>query len=226
MGLEVIAIDGPAGAGKSTVARELARRLGWRYVDSGAMYRAVALTALERGVDFSDSAALGRLSAELDIRCEHAADEGAPRICVDGTDVTGRLREPQVTANVGRVADSPEVRRILRALQRRWSEQGGLVMDGRDIGTHVFPAAKHKFYLDADVETRARRRLQNIRDAGYEASVESVAEEIRRRDKDDRRRAIAPLAPAADAVVVDTSRLAFEEVVARLMAHVRSAQRP
>ena len=206
----VIAIDGPAGAGKSTVARGAARALGFTYLDSGAMYRALALTALERGVDLDDEDALGELARGLRI----ALDDGAVR--VDGNDVGERIRTPQVSQAASRVAPHPQVREALVRHQRELIDSGRYVAEGRDIGTVVSPDAPLKIYLTAAESERARRRA-----AENGEPVEAVLAAMRERDRRDRGREHGALRPAADSVELDTTGLEVDEVVDRVVALAR-----
>lgn len=201
--MPLVAIDGPAGSGKSTVARTVAGRLGAAYLDTGAMYRSVALAALERGVDPTDGEALAKLAGALDI-------EVGERVLVDGVDATTAIRGPAVTAVVSAVSAHPPVRAEMVRRQRRWAEaRGGGVLEGRDIGSVVFPHADVKVFLTASEEERARRR-QRDEDA---PDVKAVAADISRRDTIDSTRAASPLRPADDAVVIDTTGRTVDEVV-------------
>jgi cytidylate kinase len=215
----VITIDGPAGAGKSTVAQKLAARLGLTYVDSGATYRAAALKVLEAGIRADDTGAVAGLIAAIDLQV--TTGEGEPHVWVDGRDVTARLRTPEVTSAAALVSRLPEVRAKLIEMQRTFARGPGVVMEGRDIGTVVFPQAPLKIFLKADVEERARRRLkQDARDS-REATLEKTAYEIGRRDQLDAERKISPLTPAADAVEIDSTLLTAEQVVERILELAR-----
>jgi CMP/dCMP kinase len=206
-GARVIAIDGPAGSGKSTVARAVAAHLGIAYLDTGAMYRAVTFTAIRRSVDPEDAAVVARLARDLTL-------EVADRVVVDGVDATIEVRSPEVTRAVSVVAANPEVRRELVRRQREWAEKtGGGVVEGRDIGTVVFPEAPVKIYMTASDEERAQRRSQEMLDMHYD----EVAADIARRDHVDSTRQHAPMAAAADAVVVDTTAVTVDEVVGMVL---------
>lgn len=201
--MRVIAIDGPAGSGKSTVARAVAARLGMPYLDTGAMYRSVAFAALQRGIDPDDRDVVARLARDIDI------DVG-DTVLVDGVDATIEIRGPEVTRAVSAVAANPGVRAELVARQREWGDkQGGGVVEGRDIGTVVFPAAELKVYLTASDDERARRRAQEVRNLDYD----QVAADIARRDHVDSTRAASPLAVAEDAVLIDTTGRSIDEIV-------------
>jgi len=215
----VVAIDGPAGAGKSTVAKTLALRLGYTFLDSGALYRAGAWAARRRGIAWSDGRALGELIHNLDIRF-HGLDE-AKHITVDGKDVTDEIRQPQISEGASQVSSFAEVRAGLLALQRRIGASGRVVAEGRDMGTVVFPDAPAKFFLTAPIEERARRRTLELAASGRPQAFDLVLAEMRIRDERDSTRAIAPLRRAEDAVEIDTAGLSPEEVVARLAAVVR-----
>ncbi|HEY6290790.1 MAG TPA: (d)CMP kinase [Terriglobia bacterium] len=210
-----IAIDGPAGAGKSTVARGLASRLDLPYVDSGATYRAAALKVLESGVPRADARAVIDLIDHTEI--EFVARDGDWRIWLDGRDVTPFIRTPQVTLAAAEVSRLPEVRKKLIALQRNVPGDRGVVMEGRDIGTVVFPEAPLKVFLEADPAERARRRLRQEEAAGRRASLTETADEIRRRDQLDAQRKVSPLVPAVDAVRIDSTHLTAEEVVDQIL---------
>jgi cytidylate kinase len=210
--MKVIAIDGPAGSGKSTVARALATALGLDYLDTGAMYRAVAFAALRRGVDIDDADAIARLAQEFELRMEA---DGSVR--VDGVDATIEIRGPEVTRAVSIVAAIGGVREEMRSRQREWAtKHGGGVMEGRDIGTVVFPDAALKVYLDASPDVRAARRSKEVTDLDYE----TVAADIAKRDALDQGRTDSPLRTADDAVTIDTSNLSVDDIVARVMAQL------
>ncbi|MCW3491496.1 (d)CMP kinase [Dethiobacter alkaliphilus] len=213
-----IAIDGPAGAGKSTVAREVARRLGLAYLDTGAMYRAITLAGLRQNADLHNTAALEELTrnSELDI-------QSAPNgniIYLNGENVTEDIRLPEVSRNVSYVARCPEVRDILVGKQREMGNRGGVVMDGRDIGTTVMPDAEFKFFLTASLEERARRRLAELHAKGETLALEQMVKEIGARDKIDSERECAPLRPAEDAIHLDTTALTKEEVIESIVNRV------
>ena len=214
----IIAIDGPAGAGKSTVAKHIAKHFGFLNLETGAMYRAFALKALERGVDVDDAAALERLAAETLIRLE--AGDGGNRVLLDGADVTGRIRTAEVTQAASRVSVHPAVRAWMVGLQRAMGKNARVVMEGRDIGTVVFPHADLKFFLDASPEARSQRRYeQNSSAAGQDgakvnaAEAAQIAKELRERDARDRNRAESPLKAAEDAIVIDSTNLGLDEVL-------------
>jgi len=213
----IIAIDGPAGAGKSTIASRLARKLGYVNLESGAMYRALALKAIERDASFDDEAALVKLAQNLHIQLEPTI--GGNRTLLDGRDVSARIRERDVSEAASRVSVHPKVREWMVTHQREMGAGGGVVMEGRDIGTQVFPNADLKIFLDADPVVRERRRMAQQKIKGDVAA--SVAAELRERDRRDRTRAASPLVAAADAVVINSSSLTEDEVLERVEALVR-----
>ncbi len=213
----IIAIDGPVGAGKSTVARELARALGFSYLNTGAMYRAVALAAQETGVNLDDPHLESRL-AEILGAIQITFDGG--RLMLNGRDVTARIAEPRIGDLASRLSTLAVVRARMRELQRAAGAGGGVVMEGRDIGTAVFPDAEFKFFLEADVKVRAARRFNELAARGGTASCEQVLAQLVERDQRDRGRELAPLRRADDALVIDSSNLTVAEVVAKMKAHV------
>ena len=210
----VIAIDGPAGAGKSTVAKIVAEKLGYTYIDTGAMYRGVAWKTLRDDKDAPDEAIL-RAVQGIDVRL--ACTESGTCVTVDGTDVTAEIRTPEVTHIVSRVAALGPVREKMVELQRAMAADGAVVMDGRDIGTNVLPNADVKIFLTASVEERARRRYDEMVAKGYAVDFDALKDEIASRDKQDSERAISPLRQAEDAVLLDSTALTIDEVVARIL---------
>jgi CMP/dCMP kinase len=212
----IIAIDGPAGAGKSTVARAVARRLGYLFINTGAMYRAVAWKALREEAPLDDAGAVGRLAVESSI--ELTGDVDSTRVLIDGRDITLEIATPQVGQAASLVSTVPAVRRALVARQQWMGRAGGVVMEGRDIGTQVFPDAEVKIYLDASPEARAQRRYDEDLERGVAvASLEEMKEQIERRDHSDKTRADSPLTQADDAVYIDSSAMTVDEVVDRIL---------
>jgi len=208
----VIAIDGPAGSGKSTVAKAVASRLGLDYLDTGAMYRSVAFAALRGGVDPEDAEVVSNLARNIDLQIDTNGT-----VIVDDVDATIEIRGPEVTRAVSIVAANPDVRKEMRARQRQWvAKRGGGVMEGRDIGTVVFPEARLKVYLDASPEVRAARRSKEVSDLSYE----TVATDLARRDALDQNRTHDPLRTASDAVTIDTSDLTVDQIVDAIMGHL------
>lgn len=218
--MTVIAIDGPAGAGKSTVARAVARRLGWTYLDTGAMYRVVALAAREAGADLADPDELGRLAQMLDIRVV------GTKAFLGERDVTAAIRSPDVDAIVSTVAAHPVVRNALVTHQRRLASIADVVMEGRDIGTTVMPDAAVKIFLTASAAERARRRARQMGVALEAAALAEVESDLQRRDRDDSSRAESPLRPAPDAIVMDTTGMSLDEVVAAIVGIASGAGSP
>ncbi len=217
--MRVVTIDGPAGAGKSTVARRLADRLGWRLLDTGAMYRAVALAAIRGGVDLESDEALGALVETLTVELPPG------KVLLNGADVSAEIRTVEVTASTRFAADSPSVRRRLVGWQRAFARrEENVITEGRDQGTLVFPDAARKFFLTATDDERARRRHAEFAERGVELELESVLADLRARDAQDLARAIAPMRPAADAMVIDTTGLDLDHVVARLEDEILGAK--
>jgi cytidylate kinase len=216
----VVTIDGPAGAGKSTVAKRLALRLGYRLLDTGALYRSVALAACRAGVAWDDEARLSEIARDLGIDFHFSGGE-QNRVVLDGDDVSEAIRTPEISDGASRVSALPSVRTALLDLQRRLGAEGGVVVEGRDVGTVVFPAAEAKFFLTASEEVRARRRVAELRAGGRAADDARTLKDMRERDARDAGRATAPLRRADDAALVDSSDMDIDEVVARLEAEVR-----
>jgi cytidylate kinase len=213
----VVTIDGPAGAGKTTVSRMLADRLGYRYIDTGALYRAIALAAHEGGIDSKDDLALGKMCAALSLR--YVLTDKEPRLLSNGRDVTDRLRTPEITMLASAVSARPVVRRFLMGVQRAMGREKGAVLEGRDMGTVVFPDADVKFYLDAPEKIRAMRRFLELRPK-TELTFEEVERDLVRRDKNDSTRVEAPLKPAEDAIRIDSADLSPAEVVTVMLGHI------
>ncbi len=210
----VVAIDGPAGAGKSTIAQMVAKKLGYVYIDTGAMYRAVAWKVLQSGQPVTDALIL-KIVEDTNVSLENV--NGQIYVKVDGKDVTGQLRTPAVTGLVSRVAQLAPVREKMVLLQREMARNGAVVMDGRDIASHVLPKADVKVFLTASIEERAKRRWQEVKDKGYVADLEELKKEIEARDKADMERAVSPLVRVPEAVLLDTTGMGIEEVVAAVL---------
>ena len=216
----VVAIDGPAGAGKSTAAKLLAQRLGYALLDTGAIYRTLALLARREGIDWSDGPGVARLAQALDI--SFAFKDGTNHVFLRGADISKDIRAPEISDGASRVSALPEVRAALLDLQRRLGAAGGVVVEGRDIGTVVFPQAQAKFFLTATAEERARRRVIELRAAGRTVDPDETLAELRERDHRDSTRAVAPLRKADDAVEIDSSGMGPDAVLDRMADVVRS----
>ncbi|MDY7012152.1 MAG: bifunctional pantoate--beta-alanine ligase/(d)CMP kinase, partial [Cyanobacteriota bacterium] len=215
----IIAIDGPAGAGKSTVTSRVADALGFLHLDTGAMYRAVTALVLQAGIEVEDEPAIAELLGTAEIECRTTDSGSGTRVFVNGEDVTPTLRSPHITANVSAVSRLPTVRQMLVAQQQRWGQQGGIVAEGRDIGTHVFPDAELKIFLTASVRERARRRKQDLEAQGEtHIRIEQLEQDIQRRDFLDSTRQLSPLRKAADAIELTTDRLSVEDVTQAILS--------
>jgi cytidylate kinase len=217
--VKTIAIDGPAASGKSTVGKQVADALGYLFFDTGVMYRAVTWAAIERNIPIADETALTRLAEVVDIEVEPPSkkDSRSYDVWLDGRDATWDIRRPEVDANVSQVSAYPGVRRALSAQQRRIGQRGHVVMVGRDIGTVVLPESDLKIYLDASVEERARRRFEELRQRGEPANLEEITQALRKRDRIDSTRQIAPLRAASDAVIIHSDNLTFDQVVQKIL---------
>lgn len=212
-----IAIDGPAGAGKSTIARLVAQKLGLRYLDTGAMYRAVTLQALLKDAPLDNEARLINLITSMDLEIVFEPETGANLIFIDGQDMTEEIRLPEVSNNVSLVSSHGKVRELIVALQKQIGLKGQIVMDGRDIGTIVMPEAEWKFFLVASVEERARRRQKELEQRGHKVALEELEEQIAKRDHFDSTRENSPLCKAEDAIEIDSTALGISEVVSRVL---------
>ncbi|HBP11894.1 MAG TPA: (d)CMP kinase [Nitrospina sp.] len=216
----IIAIDGPAGSGKSTIAKLVAKRLNYRYIDTGAMYRAVAWTAQKKGLSLTDETAMAELARSLKIEFVPGAD--GQSVLVDGENATTHLKNETVGKGAATVAAQKSVREVLVARQRQIGETGNVVMDGRDIGTVVFPQANKKFFFVADAEERGRRRYEELKYKNPDLDLKIIIEEIRQRDHEDCNRKISPLVRAEDALEVDTTRLSIEEVTDHVLKNINN----
>lgn len=215
----IVAIDGPAGAGKSTIAKRLAQRIGADYIDTGAMYRAVALKLLRTGTDYNDPEALQTMLDAMDV------DFSQGKTILDGEDVSGLIRTPEISALASPSSGVPAVRYKLTALQQAMGKRKSIVMDGRDIGTVVFPDADFKFFLTASADERARRRTEEMRAKGQEADFETIRADIIQRDYQDSHRAFRPLQKAEDAVEIDSTDMSIDSVVETMMAFIEARDR-
>jgi cytidylate kinase len=216
----IIAIDGPAGAGKSTVAKLIAKELGFLYIDTGAMYRALTLKVLENKIDISDIARIIELAKNTRVELRNN-QFGPQEVLVDGKDVTAEIRQPRITQFVSDIAKIKGVREMMLALQRNLAKQGNLVLDGRDIGTVVFPNADKKFYIDAEFNERVRRRYKELTDLGQNVTLKDIESDLRNRDTIDSTRQFAPLKKAEDAIYIDTTDMTVEQVVNELLNYIR-----
>ncbi|MBU4263076.1 MAG: (d)CMP kinase [Proteobacteria bacterium] len=217
-GNDIITIDGPSGSGKSTISRLVAARLGFTYLDTGAMYRAVGFKARKLGIDLSDGVSLAGMLENIDLVL--APGEGDTRVILDQEDISLAIRTAEMGLVASKVSAQPVVRARLTEMQRRMGQQGRVVVEGRDTGTVVFPGARHKFFLDAKPEERARRRCLQLREKGLQADEQEIFAQIIKRDQDDSGRSLAPLKPAADAVIIDTSHMNIDEVVSFMLEKV------
>ena len=219
-GVSIVAIDGPAGAGKSSVSMEVARRLGMAYLDSGAMYRAATWWAMHQGADMADPEALARCTKELPLEMRY--DDGALSVIVDGHDVTQAIRTPEVTRSIRHLDGIQEIRASLVRVQRAIAAKEPTVAEGRDMGTVVFPNARCKIYLNASIEERTRRRAKQLAERNTIVDMDVLRTEIEARDENDRTRDVAPLRQADDAYLLDTSALTFEEVVNEIVTRAKA----
>lgn len=216
----IITIDGPSGSGKGTIACLVAQKLGWNLLDSGALYRLLAFSARNHGVDITNEASVTMLAAHLDVQFIANADGKGQRIILEGEEVTDAIRNEQVGAGASQVAALPAVREALLQRQRAFQEFPGLVADGRDMGTVVFPDAPLKIFLTASAEERARRRYLQLKAKGDDVNLASLLDEIRERDERDTQRTVAPLKPAGDAIQLDSTELTIEQVFERILSEV------
>ena len=219
MSVLIIAIDGPSAAGKSTLAKRLARDLGFIYLDTGAMYRALALKVLTEGIDFSNDSALEELIGKTGIDLVETG--GTLKVLLDGKDVSAEIRTPEVSQMASKTSALKLVRHWMLTLQRNLGQRGNVVAEGRDIGTVVFPNAEVKIYLDATAQERARRRVEELRKAGREVSLDETLREMQERDKRDSERDLAPLRKAKDAIAIDSTSLDADALVQRVMQQIR-----
>lgn len=218
----IIAMDGPAGVGKSTVGGLLAKSLGYQFINTGEMYRALTWKALEDGVDLDDQEAVTALAKRIKWEFKPIEEGGTTlKTFIDGVPVTGQIREERVSVNSSRVAANPGVRKFLSKLQRELGEDGAIVMEGRDITTHVFPDADAKIYLDASPEERASRRYRQLKAAGQEADRAAILAAILKRDLNDLKREINPLKQAPDALIIDSTQMTMHQVADKILRHVR-----
>jgi len=216
----IIAIDGPAGAGKSTISKILAQKLGFLYIDTGAMYRALTLKAIEEKIDIQNTSRLIEIAQNTVIDLKNNPDSSL-KISLDGRDVSREIRHPCITRLVSDIAKIKEVRQSMLGLQRKLGRQRDSVLDGRDIGTVVFPDADKKFYLDADFSTRVQRRYKELKELGQSVTLNDIEHDLRNRDTIDSMREVAPLKKAEDAIYIDTTNMAVEQVVEKLLSIVR-----
>ena len=217
----IIAVDGPAGAGKSTVARILAKKLNFLYIDTGAMYRALTLKVLENNIPVNDHKQISALASKVSIDLRNNSD-GSLSVFLDNQDVSLLIRQPRITQVVSDVAKIKDVRSILVSMQRALGKKGDCVLDGRDIGTVVFPQAERKFFIDASSQERVQRRFKELRGLGQDIAIDAVKNDLSNRDKIDTTREFSPLKQAEDAVYIDTTRLSIDEVVEKMLRYIKT----
>ena len=216
----IITVDGPSGAGKGTLCHALAEKLKADFLDSGAIYRIAALAAVKKGISLDDEVALAQLGRQLDIRFE--PKNGEVNVILDGENVGDQIRTAEAGQNASKVATLPQVRAALLQRQRDFASANGLVADGRDMGTVVFPNAQVKLFLDASAEERTKRRVKQLQEKGFNANFDDILAEIKERDFRDRNREVAPLVPAADALLLDSTHLSIDEVIAQALSYISS----
>lgn len=214
----VITVDGPSGAGKGTLCHALAEKLGFNFLDSGALYRITALSAVKKGVALDDEAKLAEIGRNLDI--QFLPENGEIKVILDGENVGDQIRTAQAGQNASKVAAFPLVREALLERQRAFSSEKGLIADGRDMGTVVFPNAQIKLFLDASAEERTKRRVKQLQEKGFNANFDEILAEIKERDFRDRNRAVAPLIPAKDALLLDSTHLSIDDVIKQALDHI------
>lgn len=214
--IPLITIDGPSGAGKGTVAKIVAEQLGWNFLDSGAIYRVLAVATTHHGINAEEEDDIIPLAAHLDVEFK-IVDDGEPRVILEGEDVTSRIRNEEMGILASKVAAFPRVREALLRRQRAFKEAPGLLADGRDMGTVVFPDAPVKIFLTASAEERARRRMMQLQQKGIDVNIGRLLDDIRQRDERDQNRSVAPLVPAEDALLVDSTELTIEQVVEKVL---------
>jgi len=215
----IIAIDGPAGAGKSTIAKSIAKKLGYLYLDTGAMYRALTYKVLEDNIDITDIEGITEAARSINIDLVNNPD-GSLQVLLNKADVSQKIREPRITKFVSDIAKIKDVRLVMLDLQRRLGQKGNCILDGRDIGTVVFPNAQKKFYLDADFKERVGRRFKELKTMGQEITQDSVDKDLSNRDRIDSTREFAPLKRADDAIYVDTTNMSIEQVIDTILKHI------
>jgi cytidylate kinase len=218
----VVTIDGPSGVGKGTISQLLAQHLGWHLLDSGAIYRVLALAAIHHHVELENEEAITLLAAHLDVQFVSDADSKGIKVVLEGEDVTSSIRSPECSNAASKVAALPRVREALLRRQRAFSTSPGLIADGRDMGTMVFPKAAAKIFLIASAQERAQRRYNQLQDKGFDVNIDRLLAEIIERDDRDTNRAASPLKPAEDALVIDTSGIGINEVFERVLEHVKA----
>ncbi|OOH91315.1 cytidylate kinase [Pasteurellaceae bacterium 15-036681] len=214
----VITVDGPSGAGKGTLCHALAEKLGYEFLDSGAIYRILALAAIKKGISLEDETALAELGRKLDVKFE--PENGEINVILDNENVGDQIRTAEAGQNASKIAVYPKVREALLQRQRDFSSERGLIADGRDMGTIVFPNARVKLFLDASAEERTKRRVKQLQEKGFSANFDEILAEIKERDFRDRNRAVAPLVPAKDALILDSTHLSIEDVIQQALDHI------